>query len=124
MSMKKAAKRMTLVVMVFALFTAFNKVRFHYDWSEALKRTAMTPFVGTLWADGFSELNFSKVRIGMSEIEVRTLLGVPLQKWVGTEGYTWLYSWQDTPTADYERRWVSFDSKGLVDEVIHEFYID
>ena len=62
--------------------------------------------------------------MGMSELEVRNLLGAPLQDWTGGEGHTWLYSWQDTPTADYDRRWVSFDSKGHVDDLAHEFYID
>jgi outer membrane protein assembly factor BamE (lipoprotein component of BamABCDE complex) len=77
-----------------------------------------------LWATGFSESKFSDVRMGMSQTEVMSLLGIPLQMWTGSDGCTWLYTWQDTPTADYDRRWVSFDSKGFVDEVNHEFYID
>ena len=108
----------------FALLTTFNKIRFHYDWPNALKRTVMTPFVGTLWASGFSEGQFAKVRLGMPQAEVKDLLGVPLKEWCGSTTCSWLYSWQDTPTADYDRRWIAFDAQGRVREVRHEFFID
>jgi hypothetical protein len=122
--MMKFIRGMLLFIPGFLTLVAFNKIQLHYNWPEALKRTVMTPFVGTLWANGFSEAQFEKVRIGMLEAQVKELLGEPLKEWRGKMGYAWLYSWQDTPTADYDRRWVSFDAKGAVVEVRHEFHID
>lgn len=113
---------------IFVITLGFNKIRFRYEWSDATKRTLMAPFAGTLWADGFSEEKFAKVTLGMPMSEVERLLGRPLKEWCGPEddktGCTWLYSWQDTPTADYDRRWVSFNASGRVDELRHDFFID
>lgn len=122
--MKKLLRCVAAFLISFIFVCAFNKIRFNYNWTDALKRTVMAPFVGTLWASGFSESKFLKIHAGMTEKHVKELLGQPLQKWVGEDGYMWLYSWQDTPTADYDRRWISFDAKGFVDDVRHEFYID
>jgi len=122
-------KRPVLMALV-ALFgffisaTVFNKIRFHYGWSDAIWRTTMTLFTGTLWADGFSEAKFADVKIGMSSQEVKVLLGPPLKEWCGSKNCAWLYSWQDTPTADFDRRSVSFDSSWRVNGFRHEFYID
>lgn len=123
--MKKPVSVVSVTIIgLFVAGTVFNKIRFHYGWSDAFWRTAMTPFTGTLWADGFSEARFAEVRIGMSSQEVRALLGTPLKEWCGSEGCAWLYSWQDTPTADYDERSVSFDSLWRVTGLRHRFYID
>lgn len=82
---------------------------------KSILRTVMTPFTGTLWADGFSEAKFA---------EVKALLGAPLKEWCGSGGCVWLYNWQDTPTADYDERAVSFDSLWRVNGFRHRFYID
>ncbi len=125
---KKTFKVVPIILAAFIVTLGLNKIRFRYDWVDAAKRTLLAPLTGTLWADGFSEAKFAKVKLGMSLAEVKALLGAPLREWCGpkgiNEGCTWLYSWQDTPTADYDRRWVSFDALGRVEEIRHDFYID
>ncbi|MEW6058261.1 MAG: outer membrane protein assembly factor BamE, partial [Bdellovibrionota bacterium] len=91
---------------------------------NAFWRTLMTPFTGTIWAKKFSEQNFAKIRPGMPRAEVEALLGSPLRKDCSEKGCMWVYSNQDTGTADYDRRWVVTDPTGRVTEVRHEFYID
>jgi hypothetical protein len=110
--------------LLFMTATVFNKIRFHYGWSDAVLRTAMAPLAGTLWAEGFSETRFAAVRIGMSSQEVKALLGPPLKELCGPENCAWRYSWQDTPTADYDQRSISFDASWRVTELRHRFYID
>ncbi len=117
----------SLIPCIFIMAVALNKIRFRYGWSDAIWRTVMTPMTGTLWAPGFSEAKFAEVKIGMSSVEVTALLGAPLQKWCAQDGgldCEWLYSWQDTPTADFDRRWVLFDQFGRVERLRHDFFID
>ena len=101
-----------------------NKVRFLYDWGNAFWRTLMTPFTGTNWAEGFSEDRFSMIRLGMSQEQVTSILGRPLDQGCGKTSCSWIYSYQDTGTADFDRRWILFDYDGKVDEIKNDFYID
>ncbi|MEW6058012.1 MAG: hypothetical protein AB1540_15505 [Bdellovibrionota bacterium] len=120
----KWLKAFLFILTCFGLMMTTNKVRFRYDWENAFWRTLMTPFVGTIWAEGFSEERFAKVRVGMSFDEVAHILDEPLRKDCSQKGCGWIYSNQDTGTADYDRRWITFDVTGLVDGLRHEFYID
>lgn len=122
--MKKRKQALVMTLVFCAMIVVINKLRFRYSWTNATLRTAMTPFTGTIWADGFSEANFSKVQAGMSSRDIKLLLGEPLQKWCGNEGCEWLYSWQDTPTADFDRRWIFLNSVGRVVSFRHDFFID
>lgn len=126
--MKKAFLIISALIALFAFSVIWNKISLRYDWKTAAVRTLMSPFTGNLWAEGFSEERFSKVKVGMFANEVEALLGKPLNVWPAKNGFTWLYSWQDTPTADYDRRWVSFKTSdlhsGKVIDVSHEFFID
>jgi hypothetical protein len=124
--MMKKVYRLTKVILgLYLLFaTPINKWRFGYGWGEAFGRTVMAPMTGTLWAKDFSERKFSSVHLGMTRPEVVQLLGKPLREGCGDSGCTWLYSWQDTGTADFDRRWVGFDLKGHVDRIYHDFFVD
>ena len=122
--MRKLTKVILIAAAFFGAATVTNKIRFRYDWENAYCRTLMTPFTGTIWADGFSEGKFSKIQFGMSKSEVEAVLGDPLRKDCSGKGCMWVYSNQDTGTADYDRRWVVFDSTDQVTKIRHEFYID
>ena len=113
-----------LGALCFPAAVAVNSIRFGYDFKEAMWRTFMTPFEGTVWAPGFTESAFSKVHLGMSAAEVNSLLGDPLRKSCDAEGCLWIYTWQDTGTANFDQRWLDFDSAGRVKEIRKSFYID
>ncbi|MEW6055034.1 MAG: hypothetical protein AB1540_00330 [Bdellovibrionota bacterium] len=121
-------KRLTQVVLVFCLLFATvlvsNKIRFHYDWKDAFCRTLLTPFLGTVWADRFSETGFAKAQLGMDEQNIEDIVGKPIRKSCDNEGCLWVYADQDPDNLPYDRRWISFNSKHRVIEIRHDFYID
>lgn len=114
----------SVIFLCFGIMILMNKIRFYYDWKNAFWRTLMAPFEGTIWAENYSEEHFMNIRPGMSMSSVEVLLGKPLRITCSKEGCTWIYSNQDTPTADYDRRWVSFSVNGSVNDITHKFYID
>ncbi len=120
------ALRIAIIVgmLFFPVAVAINSYRFGYNFKEAYWRTLMTPFEGTVWAPGFSEAAFSKVRVGMLSLEVFQLLGNPIRKECGQKECLWIYTWQDTGTADFDQRWVIFDPSERVMEVRKSFFID
>ncbi len=101
-----------------------NMMRFHYDAKEAIWRTILAPCEGTVWAKGFSVDNFEKVRTGMTEGEIQTLLGDPLRKSCDLENCFWIYSYGDTGTVDFDQRWLLTSTEGKVTEVRKSFFID
>jgi hypothetical protein len=111
-------------MLFFPVAVAINSFRFGYNFKEAYWRTLMTPFEGTVWAPGFKESAFSKLRIGMAAAEVLELLGAPIRKSCDEAGCLWIYTWQDTGTADFDQRWVDFDPSDRVKEIRKSFFID
>jgi hypothetical protein len=101
-----------------------NAIRFQYGVEDAFWRTFMSPFEGTVWATQFEESKFSKIRIGMSASEMVKLIGNPLRKDCGKEDCFWIYTWQDTETADFDQRWVIVDLSERVTEIRKSFFID
>lgn len=102
----------------------FNMNRFHYSFTNAAYRTILFVIEDTVWQDGFSEDQFSKLYIGMNEQDVYSLLGNPLRKTCGQANCEWIYSWQRTGNSSFDRRDVIFNLKGRVTKIRHEFYID
>jgi hypothetical protein len=87
---------------------------------------------GTVYAQGYSESRFHRVRVGMNPAEVEAIMGEPLLK--GDWGCliaspspgdrdTWRYSNQHHYTANFWRRWVIFE-KGKVVDVVSDFWVD
>ncbi len=111
-------------ILFFPVAVAINSFRFGYNLKEAYWRTLMTPFEGTVWTPGFKESAFSRLRIGMAAAEVFALLGDPIRKSCGDFGCLWIYTWQDTGSADFDQRWVIFDSSEHVKEIRKSFFID
>lgn len=109
---------------MFGAVMAVNALKFGYGPEDAFWRTLMTPFEGTVWAPGFSEAAFSKVKVGMAANEVASLLGEPLRKDCGDKNCFWSYTGQDTGTADFDQRWVIVGNSGRVEEIRKSFFID
>jgi hypothetical protein len=83
---------------------------------------------GTVYASGYSESAFRRVRIGMTPEEVESILGPPLrrdstsQRWSPCDN--WMYS--DPPHGlgeDYWRKWVMFQD-GKVVYIDNNYYFD
>lgn len=81
----------------------------------------------TVYATGYSDEAFRRIRPGMSEQEVADLLGAPLEKYSfegddGVERVGWRYS-KSAHGQSYRIRAVVFD-EGRVMTVFREFYLD
>jgi hypothetical protein len=93
-----------------------------------LKSDAFFGF-GTIYAPGYSERRFHRIRVGMTCAEVEAIMGRPLDKvdWsFGTapkDREMWRYSKQHNALANCWRRWVLFE-KGKVLEVVSDFWVD
>lgn len=111
-------------LIIYTLSIFYNKVYYQYNLTDSFKRTTLSLFTGTIYASNYSEKNFHKVHIGMPQEKVEELLGKPLRVDYGPLGTSYIYSNQDTPTADYDRRWISFNQSQQVDEIESRFYID
>lgn len=122
--MKRCIRAMLLVFVLFGGSLIANKLRFHYDWGNAFWRTLLAPFTGTVWPENFSEIGFSKIKVGIPKSEVTALAGEPLRKSCDEDGCLWSYAGQEMDELSYDRRWVSFDANDRVTKIRHEFYID
>ncbi len=120
----KFLKFLSLGILLFFTMMTVNAFRFQYGFGDAFWRTVMIPFEGTVWAPGFQESEFLKVRIGMLAGEVVKLLGEPIRKSCDEKDCFWIYTWQDTGTADFDQRWVIVDSTEHVIEIRKSFFID
>jgi hypothetical protein len=98
--------------------------RFGYGWNDGFWRTLLIPCEGTIWAKGFSEKKFTQLKLGMTGEEVKRLIGEPLAIRCGKEFCFFIYTNQDTGTADYDERVVLTDLSDKVVEIRKTFYID
>ena len=79
----------------------------------------------TRYAPGYSEAGFYKIKHGMTEAEVKRLLGEPLMVDPpdSRRNYTyWRYS-ESPKDTHYRQRFIRFQN-GIVTERISEFYVD
>jgi hypothetical protein len=96
-----------------------------YGVNDAFWRVVWAIDEGTTWANGFSDEGFSKIRIGMTKEEVLSLAGKPLHDIDNCDELCiWAYTRQDSPTSDFDQRWVVFDQNQKVFEIRKSFYID
>ncbi|WP_165227496.1 outer membrane protein assembly factor BamE [Aquisphaera insulae] len=82
-----------------------------------LHRAAHPP---TLYARGFTEADFRRIRNGMTAEQVLAILGPPLRKlpW-GNGSEAWLYSNKYHRLANFHRRWL-FLRDGVVESIVHD----
>lgn len=121
---KKVIVSFCIVSLVIFLSIYINMHRFNYNFSKAFYRTIFFFLEDTIWSHGFSEDSFSKLKIGMNEQKVISILGKPLRKTCGKTTCEWVYSWQKTGNSSFDRRDVIFNFDGFVARIRHEFYID
>jgi hypothetical protein len=84
----------------------------------------------TVYALGYSESQFRRVRIGMTAMEVESILGLPIRKVSNSPLWTlyenWIYS-EPPPTGtwgdNYWRRWVMFEN-GRVAVIVDDYFED
>ena len=78
----------------------------------------------TQYAPNYSDRNFAKVKIGMSENKVQELIGKPFVSWKYGEKVIYEYSRSPQDT-NYRMRQVHFSQKTKnVTEIKTEFYAD
>jgi hypothetical protein len=113
-----------ITLVLFISVMTINIFRFDYNLSDGFWRTLMTPFEGTVWAPHFSEKGFSQIKPHMNKQRVVELIGEPLRKECDNQDCLWIYTWQDSGTADFDQRWVQLDLSGHVTQVRKSFFID
>ena len=123
----KFLKIMLSLLTIFLLFMFINMYKFGYDLKDGFFRTlSVSLFMeGTVFAAGFSEEAFSKVKLDMDFNQVLELLGEPLQKDTDCQKWCfWTYTWQNYQTDDFDQRWVIFGPDLKVVEIRKSFFID
>lgn len=118
-----------LLVIVAVLFcrVAYIKVKYHYDVGNAVLRTLFPPDKEVVWAEGFTESEFSLVVTGMSKQQVIGLVGEPLVRWYNVEtsnDAVWSYAYcapSDT-RGNYDARNIHFDSNGAVRVIARRYH--
>lgn len=92
----------------------------NYTLTDTLCSLVLGWATDTRWADGFSEKNFSRIRIGMMQQEVRSIVGEPIR--TPSEQY-WDYTISPGST-HYHLRAIAFSSSGQVTNILKGFHFD
>jgi hypothetical protein len=89
-------------------------------WSDRLANGPRT-----VYAVGYDEFKFQRLRLGMTRTEVEAALGSPIQKVPASADVPelWFYSLGKTSLDDYWRRWVQFEN-GKVTQIISDYWED
>jgi hypothetical protein len=106
---------MAIALLGVGLGTARWWVRYHFE---------------TVYAPGYSESQFLRVRVGMTPMEVESMLSHPIRKESTSQGgffyEKWIYSEpppHGTIGDNYWRRWVFFEN-GKVSTIVDDYYED
>lgn len=92
---------------------------------DGLNGAAIATVLGedTQYARDYSESAFRNIEAGMSEHQVRSLLGEPLTKMaLNSNGESWRYT-KSPSDSHYHLRSVVFRDHAVV-RIFHEFYVD
>jgi len=119
---RSSPRRRSLWLATVALLAGCDSVE--YLREDAL--SALSDDEDTVYAAGYSPDAFKKVAIGMTEADVRTLLGPPLETYSPGPNARGEYGWRYARSArggSYRIRALLFRS-GRVIQVFHEFYLD
>jgi outer membrane protein assembly factor BamE (lipoprotein component of BamABCDE complex) len=92
----------------------------HYTLADSLYSALLGWAMDTDWAAGYSEAKFSKINLGMTQDEVRKIMGEPI--WMPNTNY-WGYTWSPSST-HYHQRGVEFSPSGRVTHIVKGFYFD
>lgn len=120
---KRLAKICGILGLTFVFSVAYNMHLYRYGLNDAFFRTLFSPLEFTIWKEGFSEENFSKIQLGMTEDQVLSLVGEPIFSYC-VETCEWLYTRQETDVDSFDRRAVAFDQNKRVEMIRKEFWVD
>lgn len=126
--------RRKLLIAIFLISTTHLLFNYHRIQIDGWGAEWYSIFFGedTVYSKDFSNRNFRKVKIGMTEKQVVNLLGQPLSKfaykWVDNKTYLDKrfigFKYSETPnSSDYRLRIIHID-KGIVVGIMGEFYLD
>lgn len=116
-------RRMMGVVAVLGIVLTMARYVFIEDSPDQLLAAILFGH-STVYARGYNESRCRAIRIGMTDSQVETLVGCPLEHrqapWPGCDDL-WLYTWKKS--GNFRRRRVLFRN-GEVVQVINDFYVD
>jgi outer membrane protein assembly factor BamE (lipoprotein component of BamABCDE complex) len=122
--MPRIAKLVLGAIVALLLLPVFVTIYYygvrHYTLSDSLCSCLFAFQMDTKWAAGYSERNFSKVRVGMSQDEVRRIMGEPI--WNPNPDY-WGYT-ESPSSTHYHQRGFVFSPSGKVTQIVKGFYFD
>jgi|ERR1043166_7904618 hypothetical protein len=114
-----AGGAVVLILLPLVIATYYRGVQ-HYTLTDSLYSGFLGWMTDTSWSKSYSEGNFAKVTIGMSEDEVRKIMGDPV--WKPSSNY-WGYTWSPSST-HYHQRGLVFSPSGSVTQIMKGFYFD
>jgi len=102
-----------LLALIPALMLLFCSVNYGYSMAESLKAIRHFGSTSTRYGQGFSERNFSLVRVGMDGKAVYNSLKTPMER--NLEDTEWRYSLPGAGTEYYHERVIVMakDAKGI-----------
>lgn len=126
--------RRKLLIAIFLIFITHLLFNYHRIKIDGWGAEWFSILFGedTVYSNDFSNRNFRKIKIGMTEKQVLDLLGQPLSKfayrWVNNKTYNNKrfigLKYSETPNGgDYRLRIIYID-KGIVVGIMGEFYLD
>ena len=128
---QKITKIVLVFISLFIIYVTFNFNRIKID-GFAVELLSITFGADTHYAVKYSDNNFLKIKIGMTEQNVYSLIGKPLSKYpakrldlnpIDTTRFVGL-SYSESPSGDdYRERAIELDN-GIVVKVIGELYVD
>ena len=97
---------------------------FKYNFGNALARSLLFPLEDTIWAKKFSEENFSKITIGMTEDNVYSTLGHPIRNDCRKDSCLLEYTLQSDGNSSHDQRNIFLHDDRKVRLVVRQFWID
>ena len=110
-----------MLLFLIAYGTVSNMIEYGYGVNDAFWRFVWAIDEETIWAESFSEKKFLQVKVGMEKSGVESLLGNPLND---KSDKFWCYTWNARGNADFDQRWIVFDTSNKVSEIRKSFFID
>jgi hypothetical protein len=118
--LKLAVGGVGLLILLPLMIAAYYGGVQHYSLADSFYSGMLGWMTDTSWAKGYSEGNFAKITVGMTEEEVRRIMGDPV--WKPSSNY-WGYTWSPSST-HYHQRALVFSPSGSVTQIVRGFYFD
>lgn len=131
-SLKALAYLLSIVLAYLCISMMCSFAVYRYDGTNTFFHSLLWSVTNTRWSDGYSDENFKKIRLGMSQKEVIHILGFPLAKFENQEAgdINWVYSWSGSIPCcgsyegNFHRRDIRMSSGGFVKNILREYDAD